>query len=84
MSNETTQALSDLPVGKSAVITEFYGGKGFINRLASLGLTPGVEILMVQNYRHGPIITLVRGVRVAIGRTASSKVWVERHNNEPL
>jgi Fe2+ transport system protein FeoA len=80
MHDKTPRSLSDLPAGKSAVITELQGGKRFVNRLTSLGFTAGTRVVMVQNYRHGPVIALVRGIRVALGRTASSKIRVEQRN----
>lgn len=82
MHKDKLRPLSDLPAGKSAVITELQGGKVFVNRLTSLGLTPGTSVVMVQNYGRGPVIALVRGVRVALGRTASSKIQVEQHHND--
>jgi Fe2+ transport system protein FeoA len=47
-------------------------------RLTSLGFTPGVEVYMVQNFGLGPLIVLVRGTRVALGRGEAHKIQVER------
>jgi ferrous iron transport protein A len=46
--------------------------------MASLGITPGAKIDMTQNYGHGPLIVIVRGTRVALGRGEAAKVLVER------
>ena len=82
MRKETLKSLADVPAGSSAAVVALQGGKGFVNRMASLGFTPGTEVQVVQNYRRGPIITLVRGTRVALGRGTSLKVLVEPQNND--
>jgi len=48
-----------------------------VARLASLGFAPGVEVQMLQNFGHGPLIVLVRDTRVALGRGEAMKVLVE-------
>jgi len=53
------------------------GGRDFISRMAALGFTIGVEVQVIQNHRRGPLIALVRGVRVALGRGEALKVLVE-------
>jgi ferrous iron transport protein A len=73
----TLMPLSEVLAGTGAVVVELRGRKGFVSRMASLGFTPGADLHVVQNYRHGPIIVLVRGARVALGREAASRVWVE-------
>jgi len=45
------------------------------HRLAELGLTPGVEMEVLQN-KGGPILLAVRSTRLAIGRGMANKVMV--------
>jgi ferrous iron transport protein A len=47
-----------------------------IHRLTELGLTPGVELRVVQD-TGGPMLVSVRGSRVALGRDLTEKMWVE-------
>jgi ferrous iron transport protein A len=77
MCKETVRSLAEVPAGRSAAVVALQGGKEFLNRMASLGFTPGTRVLVVRNYRHGPIIALVHGTRIALGRGASLKVLVE-------
>lgn len=42
-----------------------------------MGFTPGVEVTMVQNYRHGPLLVSLRDTRLALGRGEASKILVE-------
>ena len=78
MVNVTT--LSTLRPGETGQVQKLAGGRGFVSRLAALGLTPGARIKMVQNFGHGPLIVLVRETRLALGRGEAMKVLVETGN----
>lgn len=52
------------------------GRHGLVSRLSSLGFTPGARVTMVQNFGHGPIIVMVRGTRIALGRGEAQKIIV--------
>jgi Fe2+ transport system protein FeoA len=52
------------------------GRHGLVSRLSSLGFTPGAKVTMVQNFGRGPIIVMVRGTRIALGRGEAQKVIV--------
>jgi ferrous iron transport protein A len=73
--------LAKMQVGERAVVAAFQGGHGLVSRLTSLGFTPGVEVTMMQNYGHGPLIVLVRGARVALGRGEAQKITVRRQRD---
>ena len=80
MLNHTAEeALARLQAGEHAVVLSFEGGHGLVSRLTSLGFTPGVEITMMHNYGHGPLIVSVRGARVALGRGEAQKIIVKRN-----
>jgi DtxR family Mn-dependent transcriptional regulator len=53
------------------------GDHCLVHRLTELGLTPGVELQVVQD--GGPMLVSVRGSRVALGRELADNVWVELH-----
>ena len=76
MSHEL-RALSDLETGTHGLVRKFLGGKDFVNHLLVLGFTIGVELVVMQNYGRGPVIVLVRNVRIALGRGEAFKVLVE-------
>ena len=78
--NEQRISLSALAPGEVGVVRQLAGGRGFISRLATLGFTLGIEVNMVQNFGHGPLIVLVRDTRVALGRGEAMKVLVGRMN----
>jgi Fe2+ transport system protein FeoA len=74
---ENLRMLSDLPAGERALIRVLRGGRGFSTRLAAMGVTPGVEVTVVQNFGRGPMIVTVRDTRIALGRGEALKVLVE-------
>jgi len=69
--------LSDLPTGGRGVIRQLRGGKDFTTRMAALGFTPETEVLVIQNFGHGPLLVEVRDGRVALGHGEALKVQVE-------
>ena len=73
-----TVPLSAMHTGEHGVVMEMKGGRGTLSRMASLGFTPGAEITVVQNFGRGPLITLVRDARIALGRGEARKIQVRR------
>jgi ferrous iron transport protein A len=71
-------SLAVISAGEAATVLAIHGDRQVTSRLASLGLTPGVQVDMLRNYGHGPLIISVRGTRVALGRGEASKIEVQR------
>ena len=83
--NKPETPLSEVPSGQRVRITSYEGGRMMRSRLASLGLTLGREINILQNNR-GLIIVGADGGRVALGRGVSQKIMVipldEKHGKK--
>ncbi len=73
--NKPETPLAEVPSGQRVRITGYEGGRMMRSRLASLGLTLGREINILQNNR-GLIIVGADGGRVALGRGVSQKIMV--------
>jgi len=70
--------LMDLRVGQKGIVALIRGGRGMIQRLTDMGLTPGTEIRILKSAPfHGPIEICVRGSNLAIGRGVAMKIFVE-------
>ena len=67
--------LTGLPVGQPACLVCVNAGRRLKRRLAELGLTPGVEMMVLQN-NGGPLLLSVRDSRLALGRGMAAKVEV--------
>ncbi len=67
--------LSSANSNASVEVLRFAGGKHFISKVTSLGLTPGTNIRVLSNL-GGPMIINVRGSRISLGRGMAQKVIV--------
>ena len=74
----TIPTLIDLKPGERATFLGVLAGRQLSGRLIALGFTPGTEVEIMQNYRRGPLLVVVRGTFVALGRGEAGKVLVER------
>jgi ferrous iron transport protein A len=72
------QSLADLSCGETALFLRFNSGREAAGRLTSLGFTPGAQIVMTQNYGHGPLVVTIRGTRVALGREEARKILIHK------
>ena len=60
-----------------AVITGITGGSGVIEKLAAMGIRPGVKVRKVSNMRGGgPIVMICGRTQVALGRGMAAKIIV--------
>ena len=62
-------------MGQTVRLVRIDAGKKLAHRLTELGLTPGVELLVVHD-SGGPLLLSVRDSRVAIGRGMANKLHV--------
>jgi ferrous iron transport protein A len=70
-------SLADLPPCSRAVVAELPHSRGLAKRLIALGLTPGAEVRVLQNWGHCPLIIEAHGARLALGRGQAARVIVE-------
>jgi len=59
------------------IFTSIEGGRGAIQRLTDMGLIPGERLKVVHNSGYGPVIVLIKGVRVALGHGLAAKIFVK-------
>jgi Fe2+ transport system protein FeoA len=64
--------------GEHGVVVGLAGGRGMLSRMASLGFTPGAEVVIVQNFGRGALIARVRDARIALGRGEAKKIRMRR------
>lgn len=62
-------------VGEKVRLESIQAGEKLTQRLTALGLTPGVELSVVQD-AGGPLLISVRDSRIALGRGMAQKVMV--------
>lgn len=71
-----TCPLSSLAVGEAGCLLRVCAGRRLRRRLAELGLTPGVQMTVLQN-AGGPVMICVRNSRLALGREMAHKLDVQ-------
>jgi len=69
-------SLGELAEGAQARVHQVQGGHLFRERVATLGFTEGTPLRLLHNAGRGPVIVLIRGTRVALGRGEALKVLV--------
>lgn len=75
VSTNGSYPLSRAVKGKAVRLVSIDAGKKLTHRLTELGLTPGVELLLVHD-SGGPLLLSVRDSRVAVGRGMANKLMV--------
>jgi ferrous iron transport protein A len=73
--------LTDLAIGETGVVSDLPRGNRIAARFLALGFTLGVDVKMIQNFGHGPVIVLVRDTRVALGRSEAQRLRLIRKEN---
>lgn len=66
-------------IGEQVRLASIESGKKLTQRLSALGLTPGVELMVIQD-RGGPLLIVVRDSRVALGHGMAHKIMVSPVN----
>lgn len=69
--------LSIVQVGRKVRLISVEAGRGLRSRLTAMGLVPGTEIEVLQNFMHGPFLIEVKGSRIMLGRGMAQKIEVE-------
>jgi len=62
--------------GEVVKVVTVRAGWGLQRRLADLGLTPGVQIRVINSQRPGPVVIDIRGSRLALGYGIAHKIMV--------
>jgi len=63
--------------GEIVTVTGVRAGWGLQRRLADMGLTPGVQIRVINSQMPGPVLIDLRGSRVGLGRGVAQKILVK-------
>ena len=63
--------------GRVLTVTGINAGRGLQRRLADMGLTPGVQIRVMNGQCAGPVLIDLRGSRLGLGRGVAQKILVK-------
>ncbi len=68
--------LALLAPGRLAHIVTAQGGRGLTQRLAAMGIGPGVRVTLKRGGPRGPVIVEVKGTQIALGHGMARRVLV--------
>ncbi len=63
--------------GKLLTVIGINAGWGLQRRLTDMGLTPGVQIRVMNGQCAGPVLIDLRGSRLGLGRGVAQKILVK-------
>lgn len=73
-SQKNITSLAQISAGQKVQVKSITGGANRLGRLASMGLTTGANVAIVQNYPKTPLIIKVRETLIALGRLEASGI----------
>jgi len=68
--------LSLIKAGERVKLISIAGGQQLQSRMQALGLLPGTSMEMLKNRSDGPVIIIVKGSRLVLGRGMSQDIMV--------
>lgn len=77
-----TFPLAMISAGEKVRLVSIQGGEKLTRHLTALGLTPGVELSIVQD-SGGPLLLSVRDSRIALGRGMANRLLVSLISGRP-
>lgn len=69
--------LSELSENAKAVISQINGDLRFVNRLVSIGFTPGSQVMIVKNRKNRPLLVYSRDTMIALNRMECENIMTE-------
>jgi len=77
MSSEPVRPLTTIGEGRTVRVVALVGGRGFQNRIRSMGVNVGGEVKVLSNHsRMGPMLVMSKGARLALGHGTAQKILV--------
>ena len=73
--------LTAIASGGKAKVVALLGGRGFQNRMVSMGLKVGCEIEVLHRGSRGPVLVAAGGTRLALGHGMAERILVQVPSN---
>lgn len=80
LKNSDYYPLSQTQVGQQVWIVDFVG-KGGMNRLLGMGITPGVQVQVISAQPSGSVLVAIQDDRIGVGAGMAQKILV---SNQPI
>jgi|GEM_PF-136917 len=73
---DVEKTLADVRSGIEVEVVRFDGGEGFRSKVIAMGIIPGKQIKVQSYSTRGPMVAVVDGSRVALGRELARRIVV--------
>jgi Fe2+ transport system protein FeoA len=70
--------LSQAPTGEWVEVLSVQGGRGFLQRVADMGIGPGSRLQISARSRFGPFVVWAKGARLLLGHGMVKRIVVQR------
>lgn len=70
-------SLATISPGRQARVVSIIAGRGLVQRLADMGLTPGTVLRVINRHGSGPTLVEFRGTKIVLGSGISQKIMVD-------
>lgn len=74
---EDAVPLSRLTSGQSGTVVSIAGGEGFRHKVIAMGILPGAVVRLQSYGRSGPLVVIVNGTRLGLGRQLADRIYVD-------
>jgi ferrous iron transport protein A len=74
----TSVSLADVTPGSPLMVIKITATDWARCMLSNMGILPGATVKVIQSNEGGPILIVVKGSRVALGRDIASTIYVKR------
>ncbi len=69
-------SLNEMKADRKAVVSGIKGDSRFLNRITSIGITPGCRLVVVRNDKNRPILVYSRDTMIALNRNECAGIEV--------
>jgi len=69
--------LAELEKDQNAKVVSIEGDPRFVNRITSIGLTPGCQVTVIKNEKRRPLLVFARDTMIALNSKECERIMVE-------
>lgn len=82
MKTKTLIPLPFLSEGEKGVVVRFNGGRSFMEKMNSMGITPGEVIEVLTGSPGQALLVMIGNSRLALGFGLANKIEIEKQSKE--
>lgn len=76
--------LNKLQTGTIGIIDSTHTDPRFLARFFGMGFSPQAEVMMIQNFRIGPVIVYLHDTQITRSRKVATEILIRHKNGEDI